>query len=61
MDLACGTGKIYFETLSHFSGICLATDRSSKQLETVQKKLANSPDAKRFPILECDCYDIASK
>ena len=62
IDIASGTGILFFDLLPNFKGTCFANDRSAKQLEIARARL--SKDAKNMKIthfIESDAYEISSK
>lgn len=61
LDLAAGTGILFFELIDSFSKDCIAHDRSAKQLSVAAEKLKTLTRPAPTSILECDAYEIKEK
>lgn len=58
LDLASGTGILFFELFDSFNKDCVIHDRSAKQLQTASEKLKSVQRASPVHVLECDAYEI---
>lgn len=58
LDVASGTGKMFFELYKDFSQNEVINDKSSKQLEVIRQKLRSVDHTAKIEILECDFFDI---
>ena len=61
LDVASGTGIMFFELIKEFSKHGVLNDRSAKQLDVAREKLKTFEHSAEIQAIECDGYEIAEK